>query len=312
MPMGKGMKMYLMANGGRRNESDTQSRSGDNRRNARTYNMDGEYNVSVNGGGNRSEGGYMYTGGNNRQMERARSAMEDPMARYRGRDGRYKSGTRRSEYNAMDEMRMGDEEKEYKVKISPEDAFYPMYPYMPRNEGESRMRGETQNEYGENNAYSDYGASNRQSERQSNYGYDGRRRQIGFGASMMDEYEGKDTAMQRGMSEEMPMEFDRQTAEKWVKSMKNEDKAHPAGGKWSAEMLKPLAQKYGIPTEGKEFWEFYAMTNAMYSDYSEVFKKHGLTSPELYAQLAKAFICDKDAVPEKVALYHEFLVKKDD
>jgi hypothetical protein len=292
MGMGKGMKMYLMANGGRREDA----RNNDERRMPKTYNMDGTYNVSVNGGGNRSEGGYMYTGGNNRQ-ERQPDRMEytnaDPMARYRGKDGRYHAGTRRSEYSGGDEMRMGgdeEEEKEYKVKISPE-SYRHMPPYMPRDEYST-------------NAYS--------AERESNYGADGRRRQIGFGASMMGDYEEERGSMQRGMSEYTPMEFDRQTAERWVKSMQNEDKSHPTGGKWSAEMLKPLAQKFGIPTEGKEFWEFYAMTNAMYSDYSEIFKKHGLTSPELYAQLAKAFIYDKDAVPEKVGLYYEFLVKKDD
>lgn len=106
------------------------------------------------------------------------------------------------------------------------------------------------------------------------------------------------------------MMFDRETAEEWVKNMKNEDKSHPTGGKWSAESLKPLAQKYGIPTEDEKFWEFFAMTNAMYSDYSEVAKKFGITSPEFYACMAKAFMNDKDAEDDKVALYYEYIAKK--
>jgi len=290
MPMGNGLKMYLMAQG--RNESG--SRGDDRQRNGRTYNLDGTYNVSVNGGGNRTDRGYQYTGGMNRQGGERMAAMDDPEARYRGKDGRYHAGTRRSEYEG-DRMRMGgddnEDEKEYKVKVSPESRYPYMPPYMPQK---SRQDG-------------DYGR-----ERESNYGYDGSLRQIGFGASMMDGHgDMDDYPMQRGMAHSQPMEFDQQTAERWVKSMQNEDKNHPEGGKWTPEMLKPLARKFNVPTEGKKFWEFYAMSNAMYSDYCEVVKKFGIVSPEFYAQMAKAFMDDKDAVPDKVAAYYEFLVDKD-
>lgn len=107
-----------------------------------------------------------------------------------------------------------------------------------------------------------------------------------------------------------PMMMDKETAEEWVNNMRNEDKNHPHGGKWSPESLKPFAQKYNIPTDGKKFWEFYAITNAMYSDYSEVGKKFGITSPEFYVCLAKAFIDDRDAEPDKVARYYEYIAKK--
>lgn len=107
-----------------------------------------------------------------------------------------------------------------------------------------------------------------------------------------------------------PTMMDKETAEKWVNNMRNEDKNHPHGGKWTPEALKPFAQKYNIPVDSPKFWEFYAMTNAMYSDYSEVVKKFGISSPEFYACMAKAFMDDRDAEPDKVARYYEYIAKK--
>ena len=99
-------------------------------------------------------------------------------------------------------------------------------------------------------------------------------------------------------------------AQEWVGDMENEDPAHPEGGKWTVEQVKPLAQKYGIPADSHKFIDFYVMMNAMYSDYGEVAKKYGATSPDFFAEMAKAFICDKDAVKDKTAKYYEYIVKK--
>lgn len=105
------------------------------------------------------------------------------------------------------------------------------------------------------------------------------------------------------------MELDRETAERWVAGMEGTDPNHPRGGKWTAEALKPLAQKNGFPTDGKEFWEFYAMTNAMYSDYAATAKKYGITTPEFYAAMAADFIHDQDAKPDKVERYMRYIAK---
>ena len=106
--------------------------------------------------------------------------------------------------------------------------------------------------------------------------------------------------------------LDRMTAERWVRGMRNEDSARPSGGKWTMEELKPMAQKFGIDTdpESEEFLEFWVMTNAMYSDYCGVAKKFNITSPEFYGMMAKAWRDDKDAMPNKTALYYEHIVKK--
>lgn len=217
-------------------------------------------------------------------------------SRYRGRDGRWRAGTRRSttEDWPMDTMggdydmrRAGsdndddDEEgRKYKIEVLPSNVV--QWPGHDEPYGERQMPS------------NDYRTS----------------RQIGFGArnNMDDGHRSGEHMM--GRSEEHVMDFDRETAEHWVRNMRNEDKAHPVGGKWTADMLKPLAQKYGIPTEGKKFWELYAMTNAMYSDYGEVARKFGITSPEFYVCMAKAWMNDQDAEPDKTALYYEYIVKK--
>lgn len=106
--------------------------------------------------------------------------------------------------------------------------------------------------------------------------------------------------------------LDRVTAERWVRGMRNEDNARPSGGKWTMDELKPMAQKFGIhpDPEDEKFLEFWVMTNAMYSDYCGVAKKFNIVSPEFYGLMAKAWMEDKDAMPNKTALYYENIVKK--
>ena len=65
-----------------------------------------------------------------------------------------------------------------------------------------------------------------------------------------------------------------------------------------------------MPTEGERFWEFYAVMNAMYSDYYPVAKKYNVLSPDFFADLSMAFINDKDAMENKAAMYYECIVEK--
>ena len=102
----------------------------------------------------------------------------------------------------------------------------------------------------------------------------------------------------------------REKAEKWVSHMTGSDPAHPDGGRWKMDEVKPFAQKYGFPTNGSEFYEFFLVMNAMYSDYYEVAKKFGVNNPDFFAELAKAFIHDKDANPGKVEMYFKHIAKK--
>ena len=110
--------------------------------------------------------------------------------------------------------------------------------------------------------------------------------------------------------EESSGEIDQESAMRWVQSMEGTDPNHPSGGKWSPEALKPLAQKEGFPTDGPEFWAFYAVANAMYSDYAATAKRYGVHSPDFYADMAADFIRDADAQPDKVERYLRYIVRK--
>lgn len=100
-----------------------------------------------------------------------------------------------------------------------------------------------------------------------------------------------------------PLEMEE--AEMWVHSMKAGDGAK--GGRWTFEETSKFAKPRGMTAED-DMIEFYAVMNMMYSDYGAVAKKHGITTPEFYADMAKAFIEDPDACPDKTAVYFENIV----
>lgn len=91
-------------------------------------------------------------------------------------------------------------------------------------------------------------------------------------------------------------------AKKWVESLDD-------GGKFKHEEVKQIATQMGIPTSGDKYAEFYAVINALYSDFGKVMKAYGMEGIDLYAKLAKAWIHDKDAVENKSAVYYRFIVE---
>lgn len=96
-------------------------------------------------------------------------------------------------------------------------------------------------------------------------------------------------------------------AHEWTKAMHNGDKTN--GAHWTMEQTKQLAQQRNISADPVEF---YAVVNAMYSDFCEVAKKHNVHNADFYVDLAKAWLKDPDAVPNKAAMYYEYVVKHDD
>lgn len=105
-------------------------------------------------------------------------------------------------------------------------------------------------------------------------------------------------------------EFGREQAEAWVHRMHGDDPQHPDGPKWTPEQVKPFAQRYGFPTDGEKFWQFFAVMNAMYADNYETAKEFGVVRPEFFASLAKAWLKDKDAVEDKISAYVKHVVRK--
>ena len=79
-----------------------------------------------------------------------------------------------------------------------------------------------------------------------------------------------------------------------------------SGPHWTMEQVKQVAKQKGLSMEPVEL---YAVLNALYSDYDHVLKKHGISNIDVYVDLAKAWIEDKDAVPNKALAYYECIVK---
>lgn len=95
-----------------------------------------------------------------------------------------------------------------------------------------------------------------------------------------------------------------QQATMWVKSMKHSDGS--TGELITMEQAKEWLAKKGYT--GMSLPDFYAMINAMKSDYSGVAKMFNIMSDDFYGELARAFIQDKDAKPYKTSLYKEYVV----
>lgn len=98
-------------------------------------------------------------------------------------------------------------------------------------------------------------------------------------------------------------------AREWVGGMEGTDPARPHGGKWTMEEAWTLAKKLGICGDSDDMIEFYAVLNAMHSDYFEVARKHNVATPDFFADMACAWLNDKDAVGNKAKAYFEHVVK---
>lgn len=73
------------------------------------------------------------------------------------------------------------------------------------------------------------------------------------------------------------------------------------------EQAKQVMAQRGIECDPVQFW---AALNMIYSDYVKVAKKHGVGDKiDFYADMAKSFLCDKDAPEDKLARYYEYIVR---
>lgn len=111
-------------------------------------------------------------------------------------------------------------------------------------------------------------------------------------------------------SGEKPQKLTMEKAKEWVESMENEDDEKPEGEIFPMEKTKEMAKKIGYHCEGQKCIDFYAIVNAMYSDYCKVAEKFDVDEPEFYACMAKAFLEDADAVRNKAAAYYHYIAKK--
>lgn len=184
------------------------------------------------------------------------------------------------------------------------------------NPGESERYGESRRKRYDNGRYAPQSRYD-DDEYEVREEYMPRSKRIGFERDVEDRYRMEDEYRMKnrygGEEHEQKMghggsyeeaEMDHETAKEWVSSMHNEDGTR--GAHWSFERCKQLMEQNNIKCNPHVFW---AVMNAMYSDYYSVFRKHGISGTDLYVDLALAWIKDKDAVPDKAEAYFECIVK---
>lgn len=94
-------------------------------------------------------------------------------------------------------------------------------------------------------------------------------------------------------------------AKRWTKSMQNADGS--AGAHWTQEQTTQVMTQRGYHYNPATW---HAIMCAMYSDFCEVAKKYGLGgNAEFYADMAHAWLDDKDAVEDKAAAYYCYVVQ---
>ena len=61
----------------------------------------------------------------------------------------------------------------------------------------------------------------------------------------------------------------------------------------------------GLAVSSRRMIDFYAILNAMYSDFSVVGQRYKLDTPKFYAYMAKAWLADPDAVKNNACMYYK-------
>ena len=286
--MRSGMKMLMASSRGGYNGSDMRQNygGGDNSR----MGYDGarmDYGRSEGGSGGRNEmRGYggaegNYSGMNNRSnyTRNEYGGMNDTEARFRDRRGRehYDNGRFAPMRNEM-----GDDMEE------PESRRR----YPRRRDGTFAPRSEMRDGSGGEMRYPVPIYEDDESPRMNRIGFEAESDGQKYRGNIIPMY-----GSEKNLTHEM--------AEEWMASLKNED--GKKGPHWTMEQTKQVMRQKGIEVEPITFW---AVMNALYSDYCAVLKKHNVNTVDMYADLACAWIMDKDAVKDKAAAYYEYISKK--
>ena len=305
--MTRGAKMFMLAN--------NRNRSDGNREGRMNYEMQNGYgNMEMNRmemrdnpemrGYDRDRRG-RFTG----EMEMHRTYEYEPRntvtremsgdynAESRFRDNRGREHYDNGRYAPMrNEMRMGyDEpwsggERTYDIDIN-------RYEYEPQSRGGMEMNRENANMRG--------GGEVRM------IGFDRPENEMRMGGAdasipqyrEMDQMQGKAPQMGKGESKSMP-EFSPAMAEQWTSHMKNTDGSK--GPHWSMEQARQIIAQKKLKCDAYTFW---AVLNAMYSDYGKTIQKHGVHTQDFYVDLATDWLKDEDAVDDKAAAYFTYVVK---
>lgn len=97
----------------------------------------------------------------------------------------------------------------------------------------------------------------------------------------------------------------REEAHEWVQHMEHEDGTK--GEHWTCEQTTQVMRNKGYEFEPAEW---YAIMNAMHADYFKIAKMFGVDNIDFYAAMAKAWLCDEDAVEDKARQYWEHVATR--
>lgn len=246
--------------------------------------------------------------------------MDDREMRRRDSRGRYMEGNDHSTYMEHDEPEMRrrrdsrgrymEDEDGPRMTYegnpgSNESAYRPwpephMPPYLDKPEGNMRDRNVINIRDYQDKRRIGFGANEGEGTDMRQYG----RR---YNPDRMHMHKQPSREMEYGYAQE-DGKLTREEAEKWVEGMKSEDGKQ--GARWTFDQVRQYASNLGI--QGEEAIEFFAVMNALSSDYGKVARKHGVDKVDFWADMAKAFIHDKDAVPDKVRVYYECIAKHEE
>lgn len=107
--------------------------------------------------------------------------------------------------------------------------------------------------------------------------------------------------------------FDEEHARYAVEDMENEDGSK--GPHWTVEETTSIANQMGINLKSEKHnkWDWYVAMNMIYSDfYKAVISLTGSASTKHFAELAKAWICDKDISEGKMWHYYVYIMCDDE
>lgn len=106
--------------------------------------------------------------------------------------------------------------------------------------------------------------------------------------------------------------FNEEFAHYAVEGMENEDGTK--GPHWTVEETTSVANKLGIDLKSEKHnkWDWYVAMNMIYSDfYKAVVAMTGSANTKYFAELAKAWLCDKDISEGKMWHYYIYIMCDD-
>ncbi len=190
--------------------------------------------------------------------------------------------------------------------------------YAPDGNPTNKFRDDRGREHYDNGRYAPQGRIPPIYQGGEGFRYDGETRLIGFaGGEIRNDgyrsdgrYEPRNEmghsrgSKEHGYASSDVMPLDRKTAQRWVQNMESSTGAK--GEHWSYDQTTQIMKQRGLECDPAEF---YAIMNAMWSDYCKTAQKYGVDNVDFWADMAHAWLDDRDAMPEKASRYYEYIVE---